>query len=94
MSRSAEHVVGAWSSQVITHDGIAEQKIGELVAKLEPIGVISLLSQAEHQSRQAGRWARSVLDTCVSGDLEGKDFQGATSAMMVNGDKPCYNEHV
>ncbi|CAL1126080.1 unnamed protein product, partial [Cladocopium goreaui] len=37
---------------VITHDGIAEQKIGELVAKLEPIGVISLLSQAEHQSRQ------------------------------------------
>ena len=27
----------AWSSQVITHDGIAEQKIGELVAKLSQL---------------------------------------------------------
>ena len=70
----AGHAVGAWSSQVITHDGIGEQKIGQLVAKLEPIGATSLLSQAQHQNRQAGRWVGTVLDRCVSGDLEGKVF--------------------
>jgi hypothetical protein len=69
---------------VITHDGIGEQKIGQLVAKLEPIGVTSLLSQAEHQNRQAGRWVCSVLDRYVSGDLE----------VMVNDDRPCHNAHV
>lgn len=66
MSGLVEHAVGAWSSQAITHDGMTEQNIGQLVAKLEPIGVISLLSEAEHLNRQAGRWVCRVLDRCLS----------------------------
>ena len=53
---SPENLVDClWLLQVVTHPGISEQETGEVVAKLEPSGAISHLSQTEHDNQQVGR---------------------------------------